>query len=130
MHAAQTVSQNSIVTRILLGTDSTLQTAMASADLLSIHFSRIEAIVGAVGDVASVARMGRRILCDALVECREHTRPQDMIGVVDCLLCAVSAHRVAKNLLLAIVELADSDVAKLAQLGVRLAASVLDDLGA
>lgn len=127
MHAAQTVS--SIVTRILLGNNSTLQTAMISADLLSIHFSQIESIVGTSDDSANLARTGRRILCDALVECREHMRSQDLIGVIDCLSRAVSAHRIAKNLLLAIVELANSDVAKLAQLGVNLATSVLDDLG-
>jgi archaeosine-15-forming tRNA-guanine transglycosylase len=130
MHAAQTISQNSIVTRILLGTDSTLQTAMVSADLLSIHFSQIESIVGANDDAANLASTGRRILCDALVECREHARDEDVIGVVDCLSRAVSAHRAAKNLLLLIVDLGDTNIAELAQLGVNLASSILDDLGA
>lgn len=103
---------------------------MVSVDLLSRHFFRIESIVCAVGDVADLARLGGRTLHDALVECREHARSEDVIGVVDCLSRAVSAHRIARNLFLAIVELADAEVAKLAQLGVNLAKSVLDDLGA
>jgi hypothetical protein len=86
--------------------------------------------VGAFGDVAALARMGRRILCDALVECREHVRDEDVIGIVDCLSRAVCAHRAAKNLLLLIAEFADSHIAELAQLGVNLATSVLDNLGA
>ncbi|CAB3783360.1 hypothetical protein LMG28138_01624 [Pararobbsia alpina] len=130
MHAAQSLNQDSIVTRILLGSDSSLQTAMVSADLLSIHFSRIEALVDAADDVADLARLGCRTLCDALAECREHARSENVIGVLDCLSRAVSAHRTAKSLLLGIVELGDTDVAELAQLGVNLAMSVLDDLGA
>lgn len=119
MHAAQSLNQNSIVTRILLGTDSSLQTAMVSADLLSIHFSRIEALVVAAGDVAHLARLGCRTLCDALVECHEHANSGDVIGVVDCLSRAISVHRIAKSLLLGIVELGDSAVAELARLESR-----------
>lgn len=129
MTAASALSQNSIVTHILLGSDSSLRTAMVSVDLLSRHFFRIESIVCAVGDAADLARLGGLTLHDALVECREHARSEDVIGVVDCLSRAVSAHRTAKNLLLAIVELGDTNVAELARLGITLVSSVLDDLG-
>lgn len=130
MHAAQSLNKDSIVTRILLGIDSSLQAAMVSVDLLSINFSRIEALVDAADDVAGLARLGCRTLSDALTECRDHADSADAIGVVDCLSRAISAHRVAKSLLLAIVELGDTKVAELAQLGVNLTMSVLDDLGA
>ncbi len=131
MHAAQSLNQNSIVTRFLLGNpDSTLRTAMRALGVLSTLFSRVEPLAAAGDDVADLARLGCRTLSDALTECREHTDSGDLIGVVDCLSRAASAHRAAKSLLLGIVELADTDVANLAQLGVTLAESVLCDLGA
>jgi hypothetical protein len=131
MHAAQSLNQNSIVTRILLGPDSTLRTAMTALGVQETLLSRIEPLASALADdVADLARLGCRVLGDALSECREHADSGDMVGVADCLLRVVSAHRVAKNLLLGIVELSDTAVAELAQLGVNLAMSVLDDLGA
>lgn len=129
MNAATVLNQNSIIPRILLGTDSSLQAAMVSIDLLSIHFTQIESLAGVGNDVADLACLGCRTLVDALDECRGHASDGDVIGVVDCLARAISAHRAAKNLLLGIVELGDNDVAELAQLGVNLASSVLSDLG-
>jgi hypothetical protein len=131
MHATKSLSQNSIVQRFLLGNpDSTLRTGMTALGVLSTLFSRIEPLAAACDDVADLARLGCRTLSDALTECRERANCGDVIGVVDCLSRVVSAHRTAKNLLLGIVELGDTDVAEQAQLGVNLAMSVLDDLGA
>ncbi|MFL9994313.1 hypothetical protein PQR34_28990 [Paraburkholderia sediminicola] len=131
MHAAQSLNQNSIVQRFLLGNpDSTLRTAMTALGVVSTLFSRIEPLAAAGDAVADLAGLGCRTLSDALTECREHANSGDMIGVVDCLSRAVSAHSIAKNLFLGIVELGDTNVAELAQLGVNLAMSVLDDLGA
>lgn len=129
-HALAGQTQTSIIPRILLGTDSTLSTAMVGLDLVSILFARIERLVADGDDVADLARLGSRTASDALTECREHASSGDVIGVVDCLARTLSGHRVAKNLLLAIVEVGDADVGELAQLGVNLAASILDDLGA
>jgi hypothetical protein len=131
MHAAKNLNENSIVQRFLLvNPDSTLRTAMTALGVLSTLFSRIEPLAAAGDDVAYLARLGCRTLSDALTECRDHANSGDVIGVVDCLSRAVSAHRIAKNLFLGIVELGDTNVAELAQLGVNLAMSVLNDLGA
>jgi hypothetical protein len=131
MHATESRNQNSIVQRFLLGTpDSTLRMAMTALGVLSTLFSRIEPLAASGDDVADLARLGCRTLGDALTQCRDHASSGDVIGVVDCLSRALSAHRTAKSLLLGIVELADTDVAKVAQLGVTLAESVLCDLGA
>jgi hypothetical protein len=131
MHVAQSLNQNSIIQRFLLGNpDSTLRTAMTAMGVVSTLFSRIEPLAAAGDAVADLARLGCRTLSDALTECREHANSGDVIGVGDCLSRAVSAHRIAKNLFLGIVELGDTSVAELAQLGVNLAMSVLDDLGA
>jgi hypothetical protein len=131
MHATESRNQNSIVQRFLLGTpDSTLRMAMTALGVLSTLFSRIEPLAASGDDVADLARLGCRTLSDALTQCRDHASSGDVIGVVDCLSRALSAHRTAKSLLLGIVELADTDVAKVAQLGVTLAESVLCDLGA
>ena len=130
MHAAQSLDQRSIAQRFLLGNpDSTLRTAMTALGVLATLFSRIEPLAAAGDDVAELARLGFRTLSDALTECREHADSGDMLGVVDCLSRVVSSHRLAKSLLLGIVELGDTNVAELAQLGVNLAISVLDDLG-
>ncbi|CAD6514078.1 hypothetical protein LMG28727_00832 [Paraburkholderia kirstenboschensis] len=131
MNAAQSLNQNSILQRFLLGNpDSTLRTAMTALGVLATLFSRIEPLAAAGDDVVDLARLGCRTLGDASTECREHANSGDVIGVVDCLSRAASAHRTAKNLFLGIVELGDTDVAELAQLGINLAMSVLDDLGA
>jgi hypothetical protein len=131
MHATESRNQNSIVQRFLLeNPGSTLRTAMTALGVLSTLFSRIEPLAASGDDVADLARLGCRTLSDALTECRDHASSGDVIGVVDCLSHAVSVHRTAKSLLLAIVELGDTSVADLAQLGINLAASILDDLGA
>lgn len=130
MHAAQSLNQNSIVQRFLLGNpESTLRTAMTALGVVSTLFSRIEPLAAASDDVADLARLGCRTLSDALTECRDHANSGDVIGVVDCLSRAVSAHRTARNLLLTIAEMADSEICELAQMGVGLAVSILDDLG-
>ena len=130
MHAAQSLNQDSIIPHILLGAESALQKAMVAIAAISIVFGLMEHEVGCGSDVAAVARLGCRAAGDALKDCRDHASLGDIIGVIDCLACAVSAHRTAKNLFLAIVELGDADVAEKAQLGVALAESVLNDLGA
>ena len=122
-------NQTSIVTRVLLGADSTLQAAMVGLDLLSILFSKIELLGSASDDAADLARVGRRAASDALADCRDHVSSGDVIGVVDCLTRAVSGHRAAKGLLAAIAEVGDAEVVKLAQLGGTLSMSVLSDLG-
>ena len=131
MHADQSLNQISIVQHFLIGAPtSTLRTGIQTLRAQAVMFSRIEPLAAAGDDVAALARLGCRTLSDALTECREHAESGDMLGVVDCLSRVVSSHRLAKNLLLAIVELGDANVAELAQLGVNLAISVLDDLGA
>jgi len=131
MHAARILNESFIVQRFLLGNPaSTLRTAVTALGVQSTLFSRIEPLAAASDDVADLARLGCRTLSDALDECRDHANSGDVIGVVDCLSRVVSAHRTAKGLLLGIVELGDTNIANLAQLGINLAASILDDLGA
>jgi hypothetical protein len=131
MNSTSVVSKNSIVQHVLLGTTaSTLRSGIWALKVQAVMFSRIEPLAAAGDDVAALARLGCRALSDALTECREHADSGDILGVVDCLSRVVSSHRLAKNLLSAIVELGDTNVAELAQLGVNLAISVLDDLGA
>ncbi|MGF6994631.1 hypothetical protein [Paraburkholderia sp. GAS32] len=129
MNVTSVRNQTSIVALVLLGADSTLQSAMVGLDVLSILFSQIELIVTANDDVADLARIGSRAAGDGLADCRDHASANDVIGAVDCFTRAVSAHSAAKNLLLGIAELGDINVAELAQLGVNLAVSVLNDLG-
>lgn len=128
MNVTSLRNQTSIVPLVLLGADSTLQAAMVGLDVLSILFSKIELIATANDDVADLARIGSRVAGDGLADCRYHASANDLVGVVDCLTRAVSAHSVAKSLLLGIAELGDINVTELAQLGVNLATSVLDDL--
>lgn len=131
MHASQSLNQESIATRILLGSaDSTLHTAIKALMVQSTMFSRIGALVADGDTVADLARLGCHAVDDAVFDCREHAESGDIIGAVDCLERVLSGHRIAKNLLSTIVEMADSKVGELAQLGVNLASSVLDDLGA
>jgi hypothetical protein len=128
MHAAQSVNQISIVQRFLLGNpDSTLRTAMTALGVAATLFSRIEAL--ADDDVAELARFGCRTATEAVAACHAHVDDCDDIGAFDCLSRVLSGHRTAKNLLSAIVELGDTKVAELAQLGVTLSSSVLSDLG-
>ena len=129
MNVTSVRSQTSIVAFVLLGVDSTLQSAMVGLDVLSLLFSRIELMATANDDVADLARIGGRAAHDGLADCRDHASANDVIGAADCLTCAVSAHSAAKNLLLGIAALGDINVAELAQLGVNLSVSVLNDLG-
>ncbi|MFC5427635.1 hypothetical protein ACFPTO_02235 [Paraburkholderia denitrificans] len=129
MNATSVRKQESIVAHILLRTDSTLQNAMVGLDLLSILFARIE-LLALDSDVAELASVGSRTLGDALIECREHAGAGDIIGLVDCLARTASAHRIAKDLLSIIKEISDVEIGELAQLGMTLASSILDDMGA
>ncbi|MGF6772905.1 hypothetical protein P3T18_005399 [Paraburkholderia sp. GAS199] len=129
MHAVSAVNKNSIVRHVLLGTPaSTLLIGIEALEVQAFLFSRIERL--ADDEVAELVRFGYRAAAEAVAACHALADEYDDIGAFDCLSRVVSGHRIAKNLLLAIVELADVDVAKQAQLGVTLAMSVLDDLGA
>ena len=129
MHAAQFLNQNSIVQHVLLGTPaSTLRTGIKALEVQAFLFSRIEPL--ADDDVAELARFGCRAATEAVAACHAHADECDDIGAFDCLSRVLSGHRTAKNLLSAIVELGDTKVTELARLGVNLAVSVLDDLGA
>lgn len=128
MNAASAVNQISIVRHVLLGTSaSTLRTGIEALEVQAFLFSRIEPL--ADEEVAELARFGCRAATEAVAACHAHADECDDIGAFDCLSRVSSGHRTAKSLLSAIVELADAEVAKLAQLGVNLAASILNDLG-
>jgi len=128
MHAAQSFTQSSIVQHVLLGTPaSTLRTGIKALEAQAFLLSRIEPL--ADDDVAELARFGCRAATEAAAACHAHADECDDIGAFDCLSRVLSGHRTAKNLLSAIVELGDTKVAELAQLGVTLSSSVLSDLG-
>jgi hypothetical protein len=127
---AVSVNQTSIIQHVLLGqVDSTLRTAVEALELQAILFARIEPLVATGDNIADLVQFGYRATTDAAIDCREHANEGDVIGVCDCLARVLSGHRAAKSLLSAIVELGDDEVAKLARLGIKLAMSVLDDLG-
>lgn len=119
-----------IVSHILLGsTNSTLRTATEALELQSILFSRIGALVADGDAVADLVRLGCCAADEDVVACREFADSGDVVSAVDCLARVQRGHRIAKNLLSTIVEIGDADVAELAQLGLNLAMSVMDDLG-
>ena len=127
---AVTVNQTSIIQHVLLGrADSTLRTAVEALELQAILFARIEPIVAAGDNIADLVRFGYQATTDAAIDCREHADAGDIVGLFDCLTRVLNGHRAAKSLLSATVELGDAEVAKLAQLGINLATSVLTDLG-
>lgn len=122
--------QTSIVEHVLLGrTDSTLHTSMNALELQAFLFAQIEPLVAASDNLADLVRFGHHALSDAVIDCREHANEGDVLGAFDCLARAIKGHRTAKSLLSAIVDLADCEVGRLAQLGVNLAVSVMGDLG-
>lgn len=127
---AVSVNQTSIIQHVLLGrADSTLRTAIEALELQSILFGRITPLVAAGDNVADIVRFGYQATTDAVIDCREHADAGDMVELFDCLTRALNGHRAAKSLLSAIVELGDAEVGELAQLGVNLGVSVLNDLG-
>lgn len=130
MNATSVRDETSIVRHVLLGsTDRALCTAMQALELQSHLFNRITPLVAVGDNIADIVRFGYQATTDAVVDCREHADAGDIVGLFDCLTRVLNGHRAAKSLLSAIVELGDAEVGKLAQLGVNLAVSVLNDLG-
>lgn len=120
----------SIVQEILLGsTNSTLHIAVDALAMQSFLFARIGALVADGDAIADLVRLGRRAADEDVIECCEFADSGDIVGAIDCLARVQRGHRIAKNLLSTIAEIGDAEVAKLAQLGVNLGMSVLDDLG-
>jgi hypothetical protein len=130
MNAISISNETSIVLHALLGsTDRTLCTAMDALELQAILFARIEPLLAGGDNIVSLVRFGHQATSDAVIDCRGHASEDDILGVVDCLERVVGGHRAAKNLLSALAELSDAEVANLARLGVDLSSSVLRDLG-
>lgn len=124
------LNQTSIVRHILLGRgDSALRIAMEALELQSILFSRIGALAVDGDAVADLVRLGCCAADEDVVACREFADSGDIVSAVDCLARVQRGHRIASNLLATIVEVGNADVAELAQFGVNLANSVLNDLG-
>lgn len=122
-------NQTSIVRGILLAPDSTLPLAMNSLCAQSALFKRIASLVEDGDAVADLARLGRRTVDEARLDSREHAESDCVVSVVDCLERVVSGHRIAENLLSAIAEIGNANVAELARLGIGLAQSIFSDLG-